>query len=78
MNIRRMSKNFEPFQEFYKSLKMKFNCFSDKRANDSNITPNSLFQLEGYNPAHQIGKNRKGGEIVIFVCDSFTFVEIIR
>ena len=32
---------------------------------------NSLFQLEGYNPVHQIKKNRKGSGIAIFILDSF-------
>ena len=42
-------------------------------ANDSNINQNSLFQLEGYIPVHQIRKSCKGGRIVIFIRDSLLY-----
>ena len=74
-NIRSMNKNFEVFQDFYKSLNTKFSiiCLIETWANDSNINQNSLFQLEGYNPVHQIRKSRKGEGIVIFVYDSLLY-----
>ena len=67
LNIRSMNKNFEAFQQFYKSLNTKFSiiCLTETWENDSNINQNSLFQLKGYNPVHQIRKSRKGGGIVM-------------
>ena len=66
LNIRSMNKNFEAFQDFYKSLNTKFSivCLTETWANDSNINQNSLFQLEGYIPVHQIRKSRKGGGLL--------------
>ena len=71
LNIRNMTKYFEAFQDFYKSSNTKFSiiCVIETWANDSNINQNSLFQLEGYIPAHQIRKSRKGRGIVIFIRD---------
>ena len=70
-----MNKNFETFQDFYKSLNTKFSiiCLTETWANDSDINQNSLSQLEGYIPVHQIRKSRKGGGIVIFIRDSFLY-----
>ena len=70
-----MNKNFEAFREFYESLDINFSiiCFSETWANDSNFDKNSLFQIEGYNPTHQIRKNRKGGGIAIFVRNSLLY-----
>ena len=75
LNIRSMNKNFEAFREFYESLDINFSiiCFSETWANDSNFDKNSLFQIEGYNPIHQIRKNRKGGGIAIFVRNSLLY-----
>ena len=73
LNIRSMNKNFEAFQDFYKSLNTKFSiiCLTETWANDSN--QNSLFQLEGYISVYQIRKSRKGGGIVIFIRDSLLY-----
>ena len=70
-----MNKNFEAFQDFYKSLNTKFStiCLTETWANDSDINHNSLFQLEEYIPVHQIRKSRQGGGIVIFICDSLLY-----
>ena len=70
-----MNKNFETFQDFYKSLNTKFSiiCLTKTWANDSNINQNSLFQSEGYIPMHQIRKSRKGGGIVIFIRDPLLY-----
>ena len=70
-----MNKNFEAFQDFYKSLNTKFSiiCLTETWANDSDINHNSLFQLEGYIPVHQIRKSRQGGGIVIFIRDSLLY-----
>ena len=75
LNIRSMNKNFENFQAFYKSLNMSFSiiCLTETWANDINFDKNSLFQLEGYNPIHQIRKNRKGGGVAIFIQNSFLY-----
>ena len=75
LNIRSMNKNFEAFQDFYKSLNTKFSiiCLTETWANDSDINHNSLFQLEGYIPVHQIRKSRQGGGIVIFIRDSLLY-----
>ena len=68
LNIRSMNKNFEDFQDFYKSLNTKFSiiCLTETWANDSDINQNSLFQLEGYIPVHQIRKSRKGGGMLFY------------
>ena len=75
LNIRSMNKNFEAFQDFYKSLNTKFSiiCLTETWANDSDINHNSLFQLEGYIPVHQIRKSRQGEGIVIFIRDSLLY-----
>ena len=75
LNIRSMNKNFEAFQDFYKSLNTKFTIirFTETWANDSNINQDSLFQLEGYIPVHQIRKCCKGGGIVIFIRDALLY-----
>ena len=61
LNIRSMNKNFEAFQDFYKSLNTKFSiiCLTETWANDSSVNQNSLFQIEGYIPIHQIKKVAK-------------------
>ena len=60
---------------FIKSLNTNFSkiCLTETWANDSDINHNSLFQLEGYIPVHQIRKSRQGGGIVIFICDSLLY-----
>ena len=66
LNIRSMNKNFEAFQDFYKSLNTKFSiiCLTETWANDSDINHSSLFQLEGYIPVHRIRKSRQGGGLL--------------
>ena len=44
-----------------------------KQTNNSNINQNSLLQLEGYIPVHQIRKSHKGGRIALFIHDSFLY-----
>ena len=75
LNIKSMNKNFEAFQDFCKSLNTKFTIirFTETWANDSNINQDSLFQLEGYIPVHQIRKCCKGGGIVIFIRDALLY-----
>ena len=66
LNIRSRNKNFEGFQDFYKSLNTKFSiiCLIETWANDSDINQNSLFDLEGYIPVHEIRKSLKGGGLL--------------
>ena len=45
-------------------------CLSETWSNDNNPRKKTLFQLQGYNPVHQIRKNRKEREIAIFIRDS--------
>ena len=75
LNIKSMNKNFEAFQGFYKSINTKFTIirFTETWANDSDINQDSLFQLEGYIPVHQIRKCCKGGGIVIFIHDALLY-----
>ena len=75
LNIRSKNKTFEAFQDFCKSLNTRFSliCLTETWANDSDINQNSLFQLEGYFPVHQIRKSRKGGRIIIFIRDSLLY-----
>ena len=70
-----MTKNFETSKKFYNSLNFSFSitCLSETLANDNNPGKNSLFQLEGYNPVHQIRKNCNGDGIVIFIRDSLLY-----
>ena len=44
-----------------------------KQTNNSNINQNSLLQLEGYIPVHQIRKSHKGGRIALFIHDSLLY-----
>ena len=67
-----MNKNFEAFQDFYKSLNTIFSiiCLTETWINDSNINQNSLYQFERYTFVHKIRKCRKGGGTVMFIRDS--------
>ena len=75
LTIRSLNKNFEAFQNFYKSLNTKFSiiCLTETWANASDINQNSFFQLEGYIPVHQIRKSRKGGGIITSIRDSLLY-----
>ena len=75
VTIRSLNKNFEAFQNFYKSLNTKFSiiCLTETWANASDINQKSFFQLEGYIPVHQIRKSRKGGGIITFIRDSLLY-----
>ena len=75
LNIRCMTENFETFQEFYNpsTVNLTIICLSETWTNDNNVGESSLFQLEGYNPVHQIRKNRKVGGIAIFIRDSLLY-----
>ena len=63
------------FLKYEQSLNTKFSiiCLTETWVNDSNISQNSLFQLEGYIPVHQIRKSRQGGGIVKFIRDSLLY-----
>ena len=73
--IRSLRKNFEDFQEIYKTLNLKFSvvCFSETWADDNKLENDCLIQLPGYIVLHQIRKNRRGGGISIFVHESLSF-----
>ena len=48
-------------------------CFSETWANDVNINKKSSFQLPNYNIEHQIRKSGKGGDLCIFIHESFNY-----
>ena len=54
------------FLKYEQSLNTKFSiiCLTETWVNDSNIKQNSLFQLEGYIPVHQIKKVAKEGGLL--------------
>ena len=66
LNIRSMNKNFEAFQDFYKSLNTIFSiiCLTERWINDSNINQNSTFQLEEYTSVHKTEKVAKEGKLL--------------
>ena len=55
INIRSMQKNFEKFQEFFKTLKFNFSvvCLSETWCNLLDSTKNSNYRLHGYKSFHQ-------------------------
>ena len=79
LNIRSMNKNFELFQNFYKSLSTKFSiiCPTETWANDSNINHNTLFQLDRYIPVHQITKSRKMTCFLLGVSSLLLHVDLV-
>ena len=74
LNVRSLRKNIEDFKELYKTLNLKFSivCFSETWADDNKLESDYLIQLPGYNVLHQIGKNRRGRGISIFVHESLS------
>ena len=75
LNIRSLRENFEDFKVLYKTLNLKFSiaCFSETWVDENKLENDSLIQLPGYNVLHQIRKNRRGGEISMFVHESLSF-----
>ena len=68
VNIRSMQKNFEKFQEFFKTLKFNFSavCLSETLCDSLDSTKNSNYRLHGYKSFHQTRDGRKGGGLCIF------------
>ena len=68
--------SFRPKKQTSKNvadIKFSIICLTETWENYSNINQNSLFQLEGYIPIHQIRKSHKGEGIVIFIRDSLLY-----
>ena len=69
INIRSLQKNFEKFQEFFKTLNFNFSvvCLSETWCDDSlDSTKNSNYRLRGYKSFHQTRGGRKGRGLCIF------------
>ena len=69
-----MSKNFELFREFLDSLCFTFNaiCLSETWC-QPHETSNSNLQIPGYVSLHQTRKNRRGGELCIFLLERLSY-----
>ena len=74
LNIRSMSKNFEPFGEFLHSLCFTFSalCLSHTWC-QPHETSNSKLQIPGYVSLHQTRKNRRGGGLCIFLLEFLSY-----
>ena len=74
LNIRSMSKNFESFREFLDSLCFTFSaiCLSETWC-QPHETSNSNLQIPGYVSLHQTRKNRRGGELCIFLLERLSY-----
>ena len=68
-NIRILNKNFESFEELYKSINFKFSIiyFSERWSNDENLSKNALFQVEDYNLLHENRKYMTTQNVTIFL-----------
>ena len=75
INIRRMQKIFEKFQEFFKTLKFNFSavCLSETWCDSLDSTKNSNFRLHGYKSFHQTRDGRKGGGLCIFLRNTLSY-----
>ena len=75
INIRSMQKNFEKFQEFFKTLKFNFSavCLSETWCDSIDSTKNSNYRLHGYKSFHQTRDGRKGGGLCIFLRNTLSY-----
>ena len=75
INIRSMQKNFEKFQEFFKSLKFNFSviCLSETWCYAIDSTKNSNYRLHGYKSFHQTRDGHKGGGLCIFLRNTLSY-----
>ena len=74
LNIRSMSKNFEPFPEFLNSLCFSFSaiCLSEIWC-QPHETSNSNLQTPGYVSLHQTRQNRRGRGLCISLLESLSY-----
>ena len=74
-NIKSMPKNFERFQEFFKTLKFNFNavCLSETWCDSLDSTKNSNCRLHGYKSFYQTRDGRKGGGLCIFLLNTLSY-----
>ena len=63
-----MKKNFEQFQEIFKTWRFNFSaeCLSETCCESLDSTKNSNCRLHGYKSFHQTRDSRKGGGLCIF------------
>ena len=75
INVRSMQKNFEKFQEFFKTLKFNFSavCLSETWCDSIDSTKNSNYRLHGYKSFHQTRDGRKGGGLCIFLRNTLSY-----
>ena len=75
INIRSVQKNFEKFQEFFKTLQFNFSavCLSETWCGSIDSTKNSNYRLHGYKSFHQTRDGRKGGGLCIFLRNALSY-----
>ena len=78
INIPSMQKNFEKFQEFFKTLKFNFSavCLSETWCDSVDSTKNSSYRFHGYKCFHQTSDGRKGGGLCIFLRNTLTQLNV--
>ena len=74
MNVRDLSKNFEPLKELLTTIKFEFKviCFTETWRTDDPRNE-TLFNLENYTSINQVRKHGRGGVICVFIHNSRTF-----
>ena len=75
INIRSMQKNFEKFQEFFKTLKFNFSAvrLSETWCDSLNSTKNSNYRLHGCKYFHQTRDGHKGRAVCIFLRNTLSY-----
>ena len=75
INVRSMQKNFEKFQEFFKTLKFNFSavCLSETWCDSLDSTKNSNYRLHGYKSFHQIRDGCKEGGLCISLRNALSY-----
>ena len=75
INIRSMQKNFEKFQEFFKTLKFNFStvCISETWYDSLDSIKSSNYRLHGYKSFHKTRDGRKGGGFCIFLRNTLSY-----
>ena len=78
INIPSMQKNFEKFQEFFKTLKFNFSavCLSETWCDSVDSTKNSSYRFHGYKCFRQTSDGRKGGGLCIFLRNTLTQLNV--
>ena len=75
INITSIQRNFEKFQEFFKTLKFNFSavCLSETWCDSLDSTKSSNYRFHGYKSFHQTRDGHKGGGLCIFLRNTLSY-----